>query len=101
NEEAPEAITMMSVSFDFTHICFFTETGRLMLAKTENSISSYYSIFETESKAKPKQLAWCANDAVACHWANFIFFVDQNKNYLKYPTYSTVQLVQEIDCIRV
>ena len=34
NDESHEAITMMSVSYDFSHICFFTETGRLMLAKT-------------------------------------------------------------------
>ena len=100
-EELPEAITMMSLSFDFTHICFFTESGRLMLAKTENNVASHYSVFETDCKKKLKQLAWCSNDAVAVHLEDFIFFVDLNKNWLKYPTYSTVQLVQEIDCIRV
>lgn len=97
----PEAITMLSVSFDYSHICFFTETGKLMLAKTDNNISYYYSIFETESRAKPRQLAWCGNDAVAGHWANLIFFVDLNKNWLKYSTYSAIHLIQEIDSLRV
>lgn len=100
-QQQPESIIMMAVSFDSSRIALFSETGKLILARTEGNLSKIFSIFDTESKTKPKQLAWCGNDAVAGHWANFIFFVDLAKNWLKYPTYSNVYMVQEVDCIRV
>lgn len=100
-QQQPESIVMMAVSFDSSRIALFSETGKLILARTEGNISKIFSVFDTESKTKPKQLAWCGNDAVAGHWANFIFFVDLAKNWLKYPTYSNVYMIQEVDCIRV
>lgn len=96
-----ETVTLMSVSFDYSHIAFFTENGKLFLSKTDSNISTYISVFDTECKTNPKQLAWCTNEAIAGHWANFILFVDLKNNWLNYPTYSTIHMIQEIDCIRV
>lgn len=100
-EQNKETVTCIRVSFDYSQIVLFTETGKLYLASTANDISTYYSMFDTESKTKPKQLAWCGNDVVAAHWANLLFLVDMDRNWLKYPTYGHVHMIQEIDCIRV
>nr|XP_046915204.1 vacuolar protein sorting-associated protein 16 homolog [Dermatophagoides farinae] len=101
DEQSKETVTLLRVSFDYSHIVLFTETGKLYLALTANDISTHYSMFDTESKTKPKQLAWCGNDVVAAHWANLLFLVDMDRNWLKYPTYGHVHMIQEIDCIRV
>lgn len=100
-ESFDEFITAMAVSFDYSRIAFFTETGKLFIANCDSNLPNCMSVFSTESKIKPKQLTWCGKDAVACHWTNLIFFVDNEKNWLKYPTYGNVHMIQEIDCIRV
>lgn len=104
--EMAETVLMMSVSYDYSRIALLTETGKIFMAKTSDNLSYILNVFNTESRVKPKQLAWCGNDAIASHWAKFILLIEvckssSNTSYLKYPTYSTVLMVQEVDCIRI
>jgi hypothetical protein len=103
NFSAPfSSITEITVSFDSSHIALFTDSGILWIGETANELKNNYCEFDTKcKKAKPQQLLWCGESAVAGIWKNVLLVVGPEKDWLNYVIDGPVHMVQEIDGIRI
>lgn len=91
----------MAISFNGRHVAFFTDSGYLWLGSS--NLRNKYCEIDTKIIYKPKQLVWCANEAVVLYWEtdNNLLVVGKFGQSMSYTFDSSVHLVQEIDCVRI
>ncbi|XP_041371955.1 vacuolar protein sorting-associated protein 16 homolog isoform X2 [Gigantopelta aegis] len=89
----------MAVSFNSKYLALFTDTGSIWIGSSD--LQKCFCEFNTKSRSRPDQLAWCGNGAVVALWDRLMVVVGPDKDWIKYNFDSPVALVQEEDGLRV
>jgi len=93
-------ITKISVAPNGRFLACFRQDGVLTVLSV--TFTTKVLDFDTKSLSRPKEVAWCGEDAVLLVWKNTgIIMVGPYGDWLNYPFDGTVQLVAEPDCCRI
>lgn len=93
-------ITKISVAPNGRFLACFRQDGILTVLSV--TFTTKVLDFDTKSLSRPKEVAWCGEDAVLLVWKNTgIIMVGPYGDWLNYPFDGTVHLVAEPDCCRI
>ena len=99
-DRIPAPITKISVAPNGKFLACFRQDGVLTVMSV--TFTTKVLDFDTKSLSRPKEVAWCGEDAVLLVWKNTgIIMVGPYGDWLNYPYDGTVQLVAEPDCCRI
>ncbi|KAJ3016348.1 hypothetical protein HKX48_004067 [Thoreauomyces humboldtii] len=91
--------TRMSVSPNGKFLALFTADGRLWVVSTD--FQNNLAEFATSSSTPPVQMTWCGTDSVVLHWPDTVLMVGPFGDWIKYSFEGIVQLVPEVDGVRI
>eukprot|EP00127_Corallochytrium_limacisporum_P000610 Clim_evm9s22 gene=Clim_evmTU9s22 len=91
----------MTLSPDRKLISLLNDTGQMYV--TTSDFMTTYSEFNTQSKEQPRQMCWCANDAVAAEWNGSLLIIGPYGDWIKYEydPHDAIQLFSERDGLRI
>lgn len=99
SEDRGSIITDISVSPCYEHIALYNSQEKLWIGSSD--LRKNYRLYDMHGSGRPKQLTWCGSDAVVGHWHDNIVIIGCKEVTVRYGYDMPVQLVPEIDCVRV
>ncbi|KAI9719917.1 MAG: hypothetical protein M1828_006047 [Chrysothrix sp. TS-e1954] len=89
----------IQVSPNGRFIALYTDDGKVWVISSD--FQDKLSEYDTRSKAVPKDMQWCGDDAVVLSWEDELHLVGPNGAAAKYYYDGQVQMVPDIDGIRI
>ncbi|KAF1815594.1 vacuolar protein-like protein sorting vps16 [Eremomyces bilateralis CBS 781.70] len=89
----------LAVSPNGKFVALYTDDGKVWVVSSD--FQNRFSEYDTRVKTLPKDLHWCGNNAVIVAWEDEVHLIGPNGASSKYYYDNWVQLVPDIDGIRL